>query len=432
VVQAGSVSFYEDCMTVALNVINKPKGGGNGNSEHFWGKAVQITTCLLVCLKEHNASASLVDLFHVVGDLRGSGDSDDFTLLHYPAMKASAFTAVQHMADELLSKRDTAGAEYESIISTISNSLQILGSPALQMALSSPSDITPQAFCASDIANKLFIIIPAHLMEACAPIIRTIFASVTIAQQRSPTRRLHLLIDEAGQLGHFEALLRLFSFGRGSKTRVSAIFQNVGQPMQHYGRDGFDTLFGNAQTKLFLGISSEATARYVSDYLGKQTYQYHAKSKQAAAFARQHTLLREMYSGGDVFKVLPELAKQRTLINTPESVSRPLMTPDELIHLPENEGILTIQGKGLRPYIYRKIPYFLNPSVAHHFLPNPFHAPFDRVKLPKGNGRFKTVHVITEDVPAAIAHKPQYQRGQWSYPKGYRPKLPRKKWFGLF
>ena len=87
-------------------------------------------------------------------------------------------------------------------LSTVSNSLAILGSPSLQMALSGNSAITAERFCQPDKSRKFFIIIPAHLMEACAPVIRCIFAAFTIQQQRKPLgSQMHLQIDEAAQLG---------------------------------------------------------------------------------------------------------------------------------------------------------------------------------------------------------------------------------------
>lgn len=422
-------SFFEDALSLASNLIDKPKGGGNGTSEHFYGKAVQIVHAGLLCLKEYNPAATLVDLYHFIGDIRGGGDEDGdyFTALHYPAMKGSGFAAVQQVADELMSKRQSAPAEFESILSTVSNSLQILGSPALQMALSGQSDITAEQFCQPDKPRRFFVIIPAHLMEACAPVIRCIFAAFTIQQQRKPLGQIHMMIDEAAQLGKFDALLRMFAYGRGSKTRVTAIFQNYGQIVENYGQQGADTLLGNAQTKLILGVASEQSARFVSDYLGKSTNQFDPQLKQYHAETKRIDLLHKAMDDGSLVQSLPAIWREHETMQTPEAVARPLLTPDEVMHLPNDIGIVSFHGLGIRPYKYRKIPYFANKAVAHLFLPNPFHAPFDVITVPSWFGRRKTVPLVSEPVPISISHLPQYQLGQWSYPKGRHP-LKRRWW----
>lgn len=424
---SNSPTFFEDALTLATNLIDKPKGGGNGTSEHFHGKAVQIAHVGILCLKEFNPNASLIDLYHFIGDIRGGCEADYLSELHYPAMKASAYPSVQQMADELMSKRNTAPAEFESILSTVSNSLQILGSPALQMALSGQSDITAEQFCQPDKSRRFFIIIPAHLMTACAPVIRCIFSAFTIQQQRKPLGRLNLIIDEAAQLGKFEEILRMFAYGRGSKTRVSAIFQNHGQIVENFGQQGTDTLLGNAQTKLILGVASEQSARFVSDYLGKSTNLFDPYIKQYSAETKRMDLLRKAIDDGTVVQSLPGIWREHETMQTPEAVARPLMTPDEVMHLPTDTGIVSFHGLGIRPYKYRKIPYFENKAVAHLFLPNPFHAPFDSISVPGWFGRRKTIPLVTEPVPSAISHLPQYAVGQWSYPKGHHP-LKRRWW----
>lgn len=419
VIEKDSPALFEEALVIAQNLIAKPSGG-NGNAMHFYGKAVQILTAIITVLKENNHQASLVDVYQVAGEIR----TDAFKSMHYPAMAASSYQGVRQVAEELLAKQEAASGEFESILSTMSNALHILGSPSLQMALSSPSSITPQEFCASGHINKLFLMIPAHLVEACAPVIRCIFASLTIAQQRKPQQRIHFLIDEAAQLSNFEAMPRMFSYGRGSKARVTAVFQNIGQGLQHYGKEGFDTLFANAQTKLILGVPSKLSAEMISEYLGKTTYEYHTATQHANAYAKHEQLMRGALQGRNVFETLPELRREYTAMHAPHVVSRSLVTHDELIRMPPDRGLMAFHGLWLNPYFYKKYPYFNNPAVAHCFLPNPYHPPYDCVSLPQKNGRRKTVPIISESVPDALAHLPQYSRGKWSYPKGYPPYKP--------
>ena len=110
----------------------------------------------------------------------------------------------------------------------------------------------------------------------------------------------------------------------------------------------------------------------------------------------------------------------------PDAVARNLLNPDEVMHLPNDTGIVSFHGLGIRPYQYRKIPYYQHKKLATQFLPNPFVAN-DHITLPAWFGRTKKVPIISEAAPASVSRLPQYQLGQLSYPKGFKPKLPKKR-----
>ncbi len=428
-VDSNSPMLFEDMLTIALDGVSKPKGGGA--SEHFYGKAVEVLTAVLVSTKDMNPNASLIDCYNVLGDMRGSGGDDHFASLHYPVMMASSYSAVQKVAQEMMEKREKAPGEFEGILSTISNSLKILGSPALQRVLSGKSTITMPQLVASERPVKFYIMIPVHLVESCAGIIRMLISTLTIAQQRNPKMRLNIIIDEAGQLGNFTTLCRLYSFGRGSKCRVHSAWQNIGQGFDNLGKDAFDTVFANAQSKIILGIASEHSAKFISDYLGKQTYEYESYVRHGHAKLNQARTMREAMTGKPLNEILPDIAKDWQISNSTEAVSRALMTPDELIHMPPDQGLLDFHSLGVRPYLYQKRHYFENPDIVHRFLPNPFHPPYDRVMLPIRWGRKKSVPIISEPVPDEIAQRPQYAQGMWSYPRGYCPLKRKRRWFGF-
>ena len=423
-----SPTFFEDALNIAHNLISRPKGGG-GNSEHFHGKAVQVATCCLLSLRENNPHGSLADLFNMLGDLRG-GQEDYFLNLYYPRMKDSAFTVVRQLADEILVKRKQAPAELESIFSTIGNSIQCLGSPSLQMALSGPSTISIANICKPSTRHKkVFIILPAHMLSACASIVRCFFTAIAIEQQRNPTTSIHLQMDETGQLGQgFDLVKFLYSYGRGSKTKITTYWQNYGQLLDKLGRDGADTVLGNAQTKVTLAVSSLQTARFLSEYLGKSTYQYDPKAKQLEASYNRNQAFFKAIKSGDIASELMTIAKEDTAARLPDAVARSIYTPDELMNLPSEVGILDIKGIGIQPYLYQKIPYYLNHKIAWRFLPNPFHKPYEHVLLPTRRGKFKKAKVISETVPDAISQHPQYVRSQWSYIEGHCPIKQKRKW----
>lgn len=423
--------LFDDATVIAKNLIDKP-AGGSGTSMHFYNKAVQVVSALLVYLRTNNKNASLPDLYNLVGDITAGGENNFFVKLHYPKMMASNYSAVQQVAEELMSKLNMgATSEFSGIMSSISTALQCLGSPVLQSALSGQSTISFKDFIKPDSVKKLFIMIPVHLIDNCASIIRCMIAALSIEQQRSPLGRIHFCIDEAGQLGHFEALERMFSYGRGSKARVSAYFQNSGQLVKNYGKDGADTLISNAQSKLILGVASYDSAKFVCDnILGQSTYRYISQDKASNAAFKRAQAFQQALNGGELGKSLLDIAKHSSEMHRPEAVARQLLTLNEVMHLPNDMGILDINGIGINPYLYFKWPYFLNKAVAHRFLPNPFHLPFDKIFIPASFGRMKAVNIITEPVPESISQLPQYESGYWSYPENFNP-LKQKR-FGIF
>lgn len=421
-------TFFEDMLTMAMNLINKPAGGG-GTSMHFWGKAVQVATAILVDGCENNPHFSLPDFYNVAGDLQtGGGEYFDF---HITRMQNSNFTAVRLTANELQAKAQMGKGEFSSITSTISNNIQCLGSTQLQMALSAPSTVSLYDFLSAEAISNLFIMIPAHLVETNAPIIRCIITALSIVQQRNPRLPLHLCLDEAGQLQGFEALPRLFSFGRGSKTKVSAYFQNPTQGIANFGKENFDTIVSNAQTKLILNCASYESAKFtVDNVLGQATYTYVPESKKVEAEHRKKAAVKKIMDGGDFVDGLLEISKHNQSLNTQDAVSRPLMTPDEVIRMDSALGIMDINNIGINPYLFKKIPAYLNPAVAHRFLPNPYHPPHDKIYLPQRFGRKKAVKIISEKVPDSISNLPQFSSGYWSYLEGFSPLKTKK--FSLF
>ncbi|MEP0175034.1 MAG: type IV secretory system conjugative DNA transfer family protein [Paraglaciecola sp.] len=420
ILHVDSPTFFDDALTLAKNLIEKPKGG-SGSSMHFYGKAVQIVTALLMYIKERNPYGSLADLYNLVGDISGGGQQDYFASMHYPAMQDSRFHVIRIAADEMLSKRDMAPAEFASIISTISNALQVLGSPALQVALSGKSTISFKDFINPDKIRKLFIMIPAHMLESCAPIIRCMITAIAIEQQRSPRGVIHFILDECAQLGRFDLLPFMMSYLRGSKAKVTPVFQNAGQIFDLYGSEGADTIIANAQAKVIMGVSSERTAKLVSGLGGKTTYRYLPKNKQTEGNFKRMQALQNAMNGGSTTTAMLEMMRQDKTMQTPDSVARDLITPDEVLRLPINTGLLYIHGFGFGMYRFLKLPYFQNKAFAHKFLPNPYREVHDHIVIPASFGRMKAVKLITEKVPASISQLPQYVQGEWSYPEGFNP-----------
>jgi type IV secretion system protein VirD4 len=98
--------------------------------------------------------------------------------------------------------------------------------------------------------------------------------------------------------------------------------------------------------------------------------------------------------------------------------ARPLMTPDEILAMPEDRQILFVSGKSLKPIYAERHAYWTRPNAL--FLPNPYHPPLDTVTIPSRRGP-RTFRVLRQAVPPAFAHLPQYADGTWAFVEGYRP-----------
>ncbi len=69
--------------------------------------------------------------------------------------------------------------------------------------------------------------IPAEFLGLLAPMQRAIFGSAMLYKNRHPSAPTVLfLIDEAAQLGNFEALSRAYSYGRGMGIRAWSFWQD--------------------------------------------------------------------------------------------------------------------------------------------------------------------------------------------------------------
>lgn len=421
-------SYFEDTLLMAMSIANKPKGDGGGNSEHFYQKVVSLFQAVFMDGKYHNPHFSPVDLKHVVDDIQtGGGEYFDF---HIDRMKASPFAPVSAVARELESKAQMVPAEFGSIMSSASAVLRPFGSPAVQAMFSGPSTITPKDFVSGDMAKHLFIMFPEYAVEQSAAPIRCLCTAIFVEQQRNMVRPLRYLFDESHILGNFFLIPKIAYLGRGYLTTADIYVQNFGQLFENFGKNEADTILANCPCKLVLGVSSEMTAKIVSEIMGKQTYQFIPKSKRNEAAFKRSQALQQMINGNDITSAMLEVAKHSRALDIPDAVARPVMTPDEVIRRDNDMGLLFTAGFGLNTIPTLQRHYYLDRQLVTRFLPNPQHPPFDKVLVPNRFGKLKPVNVISERVPNAISHLNQFSGGYWSYIEGFNPLKPKR--FSLF
>lgn len=325
---------------------------------------------------------------------------------------------IRRVAEEMDSKRREAPKEYSGIVGSLYEAVQALSIPAIRETLSG-SDFSLEALCEQDC--NVYLVIPAEYLGLLAPVQRAIFGSAILYKNRNPAAPgVLLVVDEAAQLGNFEALLRAYSYGRGMGLRTWSFWQDPGQIARNYGAAALSGFIGSSQCRQFFGVRDFDTARLVSQMLGQQTLEYDDKLQQHAARTETRRIVHGLLEGGDPLAAGIGLAHSSFAARHRVKQPRALMLPEELLGMPEDEQVLFISGLGLAPIRPSKRPYFTRPEMAGGYLPNPFHPPHDRVLVagPRGS---KWVRVIREPVPAHLAHWPQHRTGEWSYPEGYRP-----------
>ena len=117
------------------------------------------------------------------------------------------------------------------------------------------------------------------------------------------------------------------SSGKNEKTRYGVVFQ------------GF---MGSAAFRQFFGVRDYETAQLVSSMLGQQTLEYDDKLRQAHAGQAKRQAAMSILTGGDPFSAAQNVKHNAFLETLRTKQARDLMTPDEILALPEDQQICFI------------------------------------------------------------------------------------------
>lgn len=406
-------NLHGDCAFIAEGLV--PLSGG-GNGRYFELRARDWIANILKADVEQKGGTDFARLGRIVNAI----ESDpQLWAAFLEGMLESRFESVRRSAGEMLKKQQDTPKEFGSILGEIYSNLAFMNDPVLMCSLEQP-DVSLEDLCTGR-AHKVFLNVPAEYLGIWSPIIRVMFTVAMLYKARnSSAPRLTMLVDEAGQLGRFEALLRSFTYGRGAGVRSWALFQDVGQIKRNFDAAALQGFMGSAQMRQFFGVRDYETAKMVSDMLGSETLQFDDTLRQQEATRRKRQIAMEIMEGGDPFQAAYDFAHFQRAAQHRSVQARQLMTPDEVLALGEDEQILFISGKNLKPILANKYPYYTRREMAGLYLPNPHHPPVDRVRIQTLFGK-RWRRVISEPVPQALASFPQYQDGTLSYVEGFKP-----------
>jgi type IV secretion system protein VirD4 len=410
ILEAGSPTLVYDAKLLAEML--KPLSGSNNAAYFELGTRLLFEAVMLTCV-EHDGHASLPHLYTMIKAIDGNPDKwAAFSELMYQ----SRYEHVRSVIGELMTKLRDAPKEAGGITGEAVKALSFLDDPGMRAGLEKPD------FSLSVLTERrcnVYINVPAEYVGIWGPYLRLLIGVAMLYKQRRPQApRVVFMLDECGQLGRADFLLRAMTFGRGAGIQTQAVFQDLGQIATHYGPQGIRTFMASSEVMQFFGVGDKDTAEMLSPMLGKETLSFNAELERMAARRAMTQIMRQVMDGADPFDASVLLAEQARIATDRKTMARPLMMPDEILCLPPDRQILFVRN--MRPVLAWKKPYYSFPELAGRFLPNPFHPPTDRVLIAEG-GRMRWARVVTERVPERFAHYPQYQSGQWSYVAGYRP-----------
>ena len=407
-------NFHSDCADLADCMIPLVGTGGN-NAHHFEKKAREWITALLKSLVEQHGHVTMPMLWRMIQAIRSDAK---VWAKQLEAMDRSCFGDVTAAGVDIwTAQRHSTSNEFGLIYSTIKAHLSFLNDPTLCAALENPDfslrDLT------SDQLTSLFLMVPRRNIPQWTPVLRLMFTVAMLYKARAPqARRLTMLIDEAGQLGRFEELLNAFTIGRGEGVRTIAVFQDIDQIARNFGREAITGFIGSAQWRCFFGVRDYPTAQLISHMLGNETLEYDDRLQQQNAARMQREAKRRFFQGEDPRQAAYDYMHYREASTARAKTQRALMTPDEILAMPEDQMISFISGLDVPPILANKYPYYTTKSLNGLWLPNPYHPPLDRVKL-QGMFGGSWHRVITASVPPELAHFPQYANGRISYVETY-------------
>lgn len=414
VIDPRKATFSADCKLAARSLVTVTS---KSEGKYFEQRGSGWVEALLKFDAERNGGTSLPALMRIVNAIEsGSVQWPDIV----EAMTKSAFDDVRRTAGEMLAKQQDSPREFGSVMGEIYAGLSFLDDPALRASLEEP-DFSLHSVCSGGAPAIVFMMIPAEYLHQSSPALRMFLSACMLYRMRHPgSKRLLMLVDEAAQLGSFQTLQQLYTYGRGIGIQPWTFWQDVGQIAHNFGPTGVDTFLGSSQMRQFLGARDYQTAKLISNMLGMETLEYNDTRLQEEAKRQKRMAMQRALAGEDLMTAAMEAAHFSKAAQMKTKQQRKLMTEDEVLGLGGDKHILFISGKEPLAIRADRHAYFSRRELAGLYLPNPYHPPHDSV-LVAGRMFSKRLPVIREPAPKEFRSFAQYRDGDWAYVEGYRP-----------
>jgi type IV secretion system protein VirD4 len=187
---------------------------------------------------------------------------------------------------------------------------------------------------------SLYLIAPSPMeLDRLHPVYRVVLEVAMTRLMSHPVRRwshrLRLIGDEFPSYGYMRVMEKGVSVMAGYGMQALLVMQDLEQLWEVYGEH--TQIWGNCKVKLFHAPDNDLTAKRISEnLLGEQTVE------------------------NPVAQQTPVLGQRRSI--SLQHTGRPLLTPDELMNLPEDQ--LIVRVRGIPPVRATKCDYRTDPAFA--------------------------------------------------------------------
>jgi len=234
-----------------------------------------------------------------------------------------------------------SGDDKSSVVSTVMGYLGIYRDPLLANATSA-SDFSIDDLVNGDRPKSLYMVIPAGDIDRLRPVIRIMVnlicrrltekAVTGKLRDQEHKHKLLLMLDEFPALGRLEFFETALGFLAGYGLKAMLVAQSLSQLKQVYGDRS--SILDNTHVRVLFRPETVETAEYISKTLGQSTVQFKTRSEGGKKGSPFFSNVNEALHFG----------------------SRPLLTPREVMELPDDEALVMVGGG--RPIRARKIRYF--------------------------------------------------------------------------
>jgi type IV secretion system protein VirD4 len=238
---------------------------------------------------------------------------------------------VAQAAQSVLNKSDN---ERSGVVSTALSFLSIYSDPLIAR-ITARSDFRIDDLVESKPPLSLYLAVPPSDLTRARPLIRLLlnqFARrLTETLPAAPRPRLLMLLDEFPALGYLPFFEHALAFLAGYGIRVLLITQDLSQLRSAYGTN--ESIVSNCAHRVCFTPNRPETAEYLSRLLGQTTVHATRVAETSAAGPRSSSETR-----------------------SPSDSQRPLLTSDEVLRFPPDDGILFAPAS--RPIRIRKLRYY--------------------------------------------------------------------------
>ncbi len=260
-----------------------------------------------------------------------------------------AHPVVASVARELLNKSEN---ERSGVVSTAMSFLGLYRDPLIA-ANTLRSDWRIADLIEAERPVSLYLVVPPSDISRTKPLVRLILNQIgrrlteTLPETTASRRRLLLMLDEFPALGRLDFFESSLAFLAGYGVRAFLVAQSLNQIDRAYGTN--HAILDNCHVRIAFAPNDERTAKRLSDALGTAT-----------ELKRQTNL-----SGKRLSAWLPN-----TTISEQET-PRPLMTPGEVLQLPQDESLVLVSG--VPPIRARKLKYYDDRNFLARCMPAQSH-----------------------------------------------------------